>query len=419
MSMGALGYYLYQLEWSDNKTALMTGPTSHGHYQIELACESCHSEAFGGQEVLQTACVGCHEQELEIANDSHPKSKFTDPRNADRIEILDARYCVSCHTEHKPTQTAAMGVTVAGDYCYHCHVEIEEDRPSHAGMAFDSCASAGCHNYHDNRALYEDFLVEHANEGDLLAERWEPMLAKLLAGEQSLTAAQAQAPSQYSKADVVAEWQHSDHAVAGVNCQGCHSSKTSSEWVEKPSVEQCGQCHSVQTDSYLAGKHGMRIAANLSPMQNVVARLPMQEGSMDKEHTCNTCHAPHNNTERSAEVEVCLSCHADDHSLAYLDSPHGQDWQLENSGAVSCASCHLPKVADKSGKVFVQHNQNDNLRPNEKMIRPVCMNCHGLAFSIDALADEALILNNFSGKPAVHIPSIDMATSRSSDREQR
>jgi hypothetical protein len=46
------------------------------------------------------------------------------------------------------------------------------------------------------------------------------------------------------------------------------------------------------------------------------------------------------------------------------------------------------------------------------MIRPVCLQCHSLDFSIDALADKALIENNFSGKPSVHIPSIDWALKR-------
>ena len=39
-------------------------------------------------------------------------------------------------------------------------------------------------------------------------------------------------------------------------------------------------------------------------------------------------------------------------------------------------------------RTLVQHNQNDGLQPNEKMIRPVCMSCHGLGFSIDALAGK-------------------------------
>ena len=35
-----------------------------------------------------------------------------------------------------------------------------------------------------------------------------------------------------------------------------------------------------------------------------------------------------------------------------------------------------------------------------------------LEFAINALADEALIKNNFSGKPTTYIPSIDWALKR-------
>ncbi|MEM8661866.1 MAG: NrfA- nitrite reduction protein, partial [Pseudomonadota bacterium] len=126
---------------------------------------------------------------------------------------------------------------------------------------------------------------------------------------------------------------------------------------------------------------------------------------------------------RSAAVESCLTCHNDDHSLAYKDSPHYRLWQAEMSGdaapgaGVSCASCHMPRTEkDYYWGTFVhnevQHNQSLTLRPNEKMIRPVCMTCHGLGFAINALADPALIHNNFTGKPSVHIESIDLARRR-------
>ena len=75
----------------------------------------------------------------------------------------------------------------------------------------------------------------------------------------------------------------------------------------------------------------------------------------------------------------------------------------------------MPRIeTELLGKTLtvVQHNQNDNLRPNEKMIRPVCMSCHSLEFSIDALADPELIKNNFNGQPANHVPSIDWALKR-------
>jgi hypothetical protein len=69
----------------------------------------------------------------------------------------------------------------------------------------------------------------------------------------------------------------------------------------------------------------------------------------------------------------------------------------------------LKSIEDDSGmdRVIVNHNQNENLRPNEKMVRSVCASCHGLPFTLDALADPALVRRNFSGRPAAHIQSID------------
>src|SRR5690606_8315579 len=63
------------------RAMLLPGQTTHGHYQIELACESCHTSAFGGRESIQESCERCHGAELKHAGDKHPSSKFTDPRN--------------------------------------------------------------------------------------------------------------------------------------------------------------------------------------------------------------------------------------------------------------------------------------------------------------------------------------------------
>ena len=136
----------------------MPGSLIDGHHQIALACDRCHTP-FGG--VSQEACLDCHEAELETARDSHPEDKFADPRNAALLVRLDARRCVACHTEHRPEITGVMGVTLPGDFCHHCHADIARERPTHQGLSFETCASSGCHNYHDNRALYEDFLVRH------------------------------------------------------------------------------------------------------------------------------------------------------------------------------------------------------------------------------------------------------------------
>ena len=60
----------------------------------------------------------------------------------------------------------------------------------------------------------------------------------------------------------------------------------------------------------------------------------------------------------------------------------------------------------------IQHNQNQNLRPNEKMARGVCLTCHGLGFALDALADRALIEKNFNGQPKHQVRSLEMAEER-------
>ena len=154
-----------------DRRMLLIGKTTDAHHQIEMSCETCHAaSAFAGaaaaEKALNKTCRKCHEDELKAADDSHPRKKFRNPRMAAYWEKLDARLCTSCHLEHRPEITRTSAVTVAMDFCVACHSEGDQDvrwdRPSHADLTFDTCASAGCHNYHDNRALYEDFLVEHA-----------------------------------------------------------------------------------------------------------------------------------------------------------------------------------------------------------------------------------------------------------------
>jgi formate-dependent nitrite reductase cytochrome c552 subunit len=183
----------------------------------------------------------------------------------------------------------------------------------------------------------------------------------------------------------------------------------------------CADCHKDETTGFLAGKHGMRLAQKLTPMTPALARLPMKREAAHRELSCVSCHGAHTFDTRTAAVESCLSCHNDQHSLAYQKSKHFELWQSELKGAapagsgVSCATCHLPRESVGEAddvRVLAQHNQNLNLRPNEKMIRSVCLDCHGLAFSIDALADKALVQANFAGSPKRHIESIDMALKR-------
>ncbi len=425
VTVGVGGFYGYKILFSSDKQELLIGAATHGHFQIEMACTACHTEAFGGQEAIQDACLGCHQGELQEANDSHPKKKFNDPRNADRLAVIDARYCVSCHTEHQPEQTHPMGLTLPKDYCFHCHQDIDEDRPSHQDLAFDSCASAGCHNYHDNRALYEAFLVENSSG------EWLNHIAVIAAPNAARHSANKSLPFKQKgfadiagqHPDISAEWAASSHAGAGVNCGGCHTD-AAGEWQEKPALEQCQACHENEAEGFLQGKHGMRLVQDLPAITPGESTMMFKSGALDVQHGCNSCHGAHSFDTGHAAKQGCLNCHNDEHSLAFDASPHGKLARQAESGkinvseSVTCATCHMPRrelMINGTELVGVHHNQNANLRPNEKMIRPVCMQCHGLAFSIDALADEGLIRNNFTGQPQAHIPSIEWALKRVED----
>lgn len=428
--MGLTGYLCFRL-YSDDQRIFLPGHSTDGHYQIELDCQACHTPMMG---IKENACLDCHGPALEAAKDSHPKKKFTDPRNADRVAKLDARKCITCHVEHRPERTRSMGVTLPDDYCFHCHEDIATERPSHKGYDFQSCATAGCHNFHDNTALYEDFLAKHLDEPDFLALAKRPQRSlrdRLIKLEitsflQPLQLSQADAPSseQPVPQQIQQDWLTKAHARSGVNCTGCHTDSTSSakgQWMDKVSHTTCQNCHEAEVTGWLAGKHGMRLAQGLSPMKPGLARLPMKSESHHESLSCTSCHTAHRFETRAAEVQACMRCHDDEHSKNYFKSPHYELWQtaqeepLDSEPGVSCASCHLPRIRRTvKGQewVYVQHNQNDTLEPNERMIRAVCLDCHGLGFAIDSLADHDLIRSNFQESPQHHVESIDLVKKR-------
>lgn len=430
-SLALAGYLALQLTTPGEQEEFLPGPLTHGHHQIELQCDACHTSPLGGGEVIQEACLTCHEDELKIAQDSHPKTKFTDPRNAELISILDARYCVSCHIEHNPDLVHPMGVTHPEDFCIQCHLDIGEERDTHKDLGFETCASAGCHNFHDNRALYEDFLLKHQSAEPPTEQTQLPSGLK-----DYLLTMDTQWPKQTEPAPIAEafmtdeihdEWLASAHGQAQVGCTSCHSD-ADTNWIEKPSHEQCATCHLPETEGFLAGKHGMRLDHGLSPMTPAQAHIPMQPDSAHLELGCASCHSAHSFDRVEASTDACLTCHADEHSLAFRDSAHGLLWQEVEQGlrpveeAVSCATCHMPREENNvfgNKIVQVQHNQNATLRPNEKMIRPTCIGCHSLSFSIDALADPELINKNFTGQPEGHIRSIDMAVERDLSYQKR
>jgi len=429
-----------------DKSVFMPGELTGGHYQLQLACGACHSDPLGGGDVLQESCIGCHGDDRKKPQDTHPASKFRDPRNADRLENIDALHCVTCHTEHRPEITRNNGVTQPLDLCVHCHSEIADDRPSHSGMEFTSCATSGCHNFHNNRSLYTRFLIKHLDEPAILespvvpAREFAQLLDQIVEYPaeqypvQALSLADADGESSMSPGQPGkphTDWAATAHAQSGVNCSACHAPGTEDgiqqAWTDYPDEQVCGSCHRLETERFGKGKHGMRLAAGLPALQVSDARLPMRDDAGHETLGCNSCHFAHSYDVQFAAAEACMNCHDDTHTQAFSGSPHQKLWQQELDGelpagsGVSCATCHMPRVEydvnDWLTRVMVDHNQSANLSPNTKMIRSTCMQCHGLEFSIDALADPELVENNFNGRPSVHVETMDLAANEKQRRD--
>ncbi|WP_444997586.1 ammonia-forming cytochrome c nitrite reductase subunit c552 [Aliikangiella sp. IMCC44359] len=417
-----------------DKSFFLSGDTTHGHYQMELKCNACHSSAFSGPDAMQEACESCHADELDKVNDSHPKSVFADPRNAELLSQLDARFCVTCHREHKPEITRSYGVTLAEDFCFHCHQDVGENRPSHKDFKYDTCASSGCHNFHDNSMLYEKFISKHIDEPINKKKQLNPKRTGLKRWlkknklKKLPDAMEADITNFYDGGKLInkeiteqasASWHNSVHSKVNANCSSCHakSEKPHGGLVKIESIEkQCASCHKKQQESFFQGKHGMRLSLDLSRMTTSDARLKMTS-SDTKLLSCVSCHNPHELDIKKAAVESCLGCHQDEHSINYKRSKHFELWEKEllgevkvNSG-VSCATCHLPRIK-KGRRVTVEHNQNLNLRPNTKMLRKVCMNCHGMEFSVSSLSNKELIKNNFNKAPKVGHQSFELVKKR-------
>lgn len=409
-----------------NRTPFVPGSTSSGHHQIESQCASCHTP-FAGATVQ--SCLDCHAESLKARNDSHASSKFDDPGKADQLALIDARDCRTCHREHRPEARERGSVSVPAGFCMTCHTQIAEERPSHRGFAPDGCAVAGCHNYHDNRALYEDLLRKHASDPDMAANPRVPLRTPHGAKPTVPRATPDRERGERDEATwatAVAEWRASAHGRAQVSCAACHApgSAAGDAFVAQVADSVCASCHEGERAGFVAGKHGMRGATGLPPMRPTLARAAMttQALTSDPPLGCTSCHGAHAFDVRRAAVDACEGCHADEHTQAYRTSAHAAAWRAEVAGrappgsGVSCATCHLPRIptgaraADGHALVQVQHNQNGNLRPTSRMAREVCQPCHGLRFTLNALADPAQNGSNFavSSRPAPHQIGMDL-----------
>ena len=231
----------------------------------------------------------------------------------------------------------------------------------------------------------------------------------------SLLFSQAALADSVSKAQlqkIEQQWQISAHALAEVNCSSCHQNEETKKFVAKPTEESCRSCHENSVDTFLLGKHGIRTLEGLSPLTPAMAHLPMKDGVADKQMNCNTCHNVHTVDTYQASVDSCLTCHADDHSLNYKNSPHAKIFReigtlpRPNEKSVTCATCHLPRETGDS--VLVNHNNTYTLKPRDRMVQEVCMNCHGVEHAYNSIFDDELVEANFARPPNQKLPTFQL-----------
>ena len=220
------------------------------------------------------------------------------------------------------------------------------------------------------------------------------------------------------------QWSSSVHALNDVNCASCHQNEETKAFVANPTHESCQSCHENSTETFLLGKHGIRLYEGKSPLTPAMARIPMKHDAFDKQMDCNACHNVHTVDTVKASVDACLTCHNDNHSLNYQNSKHGQavfasfeKGELPRPGSemVTCATCHLPRTGgtkvsenSKPTPVLVNHNNTYNLKPQDRMVGDVCMNCHGVEYSFNSIFDPELVEANFDRPPTLSHESFDL-----------
>jgi hypothetical protein len=215
-------------------------------------------------------------------------------------------------------------------------------------------------------------------------------------------------------------WQESVHALNDVNCSSCHQDETAQAFVAHPDQESCRSCHEQAVDTFLLGKHGIRLREGQTPLTPAMARLPMKAEAHDMQMTCATCHDAHAVNTVQAAVDSCLTCHNDTHSLNYENSRHAELFAADRTlprpsgGSVSCATCHLPRhELQKGGSsiTLVNHNNTYTLLPRDRMVKEVCMNCHGVEYSYNSIFDDDLVEANFDQPPSLSLETFDLVRS--------
>jgi hypothetical protein len=161
---------------------------------------------------------------------------------------------------------------------------------------------------------------------------------------------------------ILAQWDASHHAAAGVRCEDCHGSDHVAILAVEGRVpaSKCGACHEKETKEFLASAHA-RSARGAQRNARLLAQIPAmqrrgcmachdigpQEDEAPGAGRCNACHGAHRHSAADARrPEACGTCHMGPdhpHLEAWQASPHGVTYGAtgDESQAPTCVTCHM------------------------------------------------------------------------------
>lgn len=68
-------------------------------------------------------------------------------------------------------------------------------------------------------------------------------------------------------------WESSLHAINDINCASCHQDEETNEFVAKPQAS-CRTCHEESVDTFMLGKHGIRLYEGNRPLTQLWRGYP-------------------------------------------------------------------------------------------------------------------------------------------------
>lgn len=253
--------------------------------------------------------------------------------------------CLICHEDPSLTDEQGVSLTVApevfqssvhgqnGIQCADCHYELAgvEEFPHQTPLSKVDCSM--CH-YQE----FEDYKTSMHGEAFIAGDPEAPICS---------------------------------------TCHGTHGIRRPEDPESKVFplnlVDVCIQCH---TDTRVVSQHELPPPEKIRAYENSVHMKALREKGLSVSAACNDCHGSHkikppDNPDslinRFNIPKTCAKCHQGIYQT-YLDSVHGQDYQMQNQDVPICTDCH--------GEHSIKAHTSPESTVYATHVAEICSKCH-------------------------------------------